>query len=156
MKNIVIAVLLLLLAATGSFVYLALQDTDSGLAAKISALTGSAEPKEEAPRELQIYTIEKVLLTLPEPGQTSLHHAQLDVVLTSFDPKAVATLKKLDPLLRNIIVESFSDKTFSQLRETKNINELQSGVQSAVVANLAKYQLNLELLDVKFSKMVVQ
>lgn len=157
MKNIVITVLLLLLAAAGGVAYLALQDADSGLAAKIRALTDSAEPKEEeAPKELQIYTIEKVLLTLPEPGQASLHHAQLDVVLTSFDPKTVATLKKLDPLLRNIIVESFSDKTFSQLRETKNISELQSGVQSAVVANLAKYQVDLELLDVKFSKMVVQ
>lgn len=156
MKKIVIIVLLFLLAAAGGVAYLALQDADSGLAAKFSALTGSAEPKEEAPKELQIYTIEKVLLTLPEPGQTRLHHAQLDVVITSFDPKSVATLQKLDPLLRNIIVENFSDKTFSQLKETKNISELQSGLQSAVVANLAKYQVELELLDVKFSKMVVQ
>lgn len=156
MKNIVIAVLLLLLAATGSLSYLALQDGGSSLTEKISALTGPSEPAEDGPKELQIYTIERVLLTLPEPGQSKLHHAQLDVVLTSFDPKAVATLKKLDPLLRNIIVESFSDKTFSQLREMKNIGALQSGVQSAVVANLAKYKLELELLDVKFSKMVVQ
>lgn len=155
MKKIVIAALLLLLVTAGALAYLGLQDGNTGLSEKLGTVMG-AEPEEDAPKELQIYTIKKVLLTLPEPGQTRLHHAQLDVVLTSFDPAAITTLKKLDPLLRNVILESFSDKTFSQLREMKNIGALQSDVQNAVVANLAKYKLDLELLDVKFSKMVVQ
>ncbi|MBV8043960.1 flagellar basal body-associated FliL family protein [Pluralibacter sp.] len=149
-KNIIIALLLLLLAGGGGYFYL-------GGTEGVQKLIGASATRENEPEpELQLYTIEKVLLTLPEPGQTRLHHAQLDVVLTSFDPKAVETFKKLDPLLRNIIVERFADKTFSQLKEMKNFNELQSDVQRAFEAALVKYKVNITLLDVKLSKLVLQ
>lgn len=149
-KNIIIGLLLVLLAGGGGYFYLGGME---GI--QKWGETSAANQSEEQP-ELQLYTIEKVLLTLPEAGQTRLHHAQLDVVLTSFDPKTVATLKKLDPLLRNIIVETFSDKTFDQLREMKNFNTLQKELQSAFVVALARYKINLELVDVKLSKMVLQ
>ncbi|MCP2006001.1 FliL family flagellar biosynthesis protein [Buttiauxella ferragutiae ATCC 51602] len=149
-KNIIIIVLVVLLAAVGGFVAL-------GGKEGVQKLIGSSETskKEPAP-ELQIYSIEKVLLTLPEPGQAKVHHAQVDVVLTSFDPKAIETFKKLDPLLRNIIIEVFAEKTFSQLKDTKNFSALQSEVQAALTVALVKYKIEIKLLDVKFSKMVLQ
>ncbi|MDA8481287.1 flagellar basal body-associated FliL family protein [Citrobacter sp. Awk 4] len=150
-KNIIIGLLLLLLAGGGGYFYLGGLE---GIQKKWGETSDSSQSEDQP--ELQIYTIEKVLLTLPETGETRLHHAQLDVVLTSFDPKTVATLKKLDPLLRNIIVETFSDKTFNQLREMKNFNTLQKDLQSAFVVALARYKINLELVDVKLSKMVLQ
>lgn len=149
-KNIIIGLLLVLLAGGGGYFYL------GGMEGIQKWREASATSQSEGQPELQLYTIEKVLLTLPEAGQPRLHHAQLDVVLTSFDPKTVATLKKLDPLLRNIIVETFSDKTFDQLREMKNFNTLQKELQSAFVVALARYKINLELVDVKLSKMVLQ
>ncbi|NDO82006.1 hypothetical protein CJP72_14900 [Citrobacter sp. NCU1] len=149
-KNIIIGLLLVLLAGVGGYVFL------GGMEGIQKWGEASESSQSEEQPELQIYTIEKVLLTLPETGETRLHHAQLDVVLTSFDPKTVATLKKLDPLLRNIIVETFSDKTFGQLREMKNFNTLQKDLQSAFVVALARYKINLELVDVKLSKMVLQ
>lgn len=156
MKRIIAAILLLLLAGAGAFIYFA-PDTAIGLINKVSGAAAAAEVAEEKPKELQVYTIEKVLLTLPEMGEsTILHHAQLDVVIASFDPKAVVQLTKLDPLLRNVVVEIFADKTFEHLKNMKNIDALQKEVQGAFVGTFAKYQINLELLDVKFSKMVMQ
>lgn len=154
MKKIIVASLLLLLVGGGAFIYLA-PETAIGLISKVTG-TGAAAP-EEKPKELQVYTIEKVLLTLPEMGEkTILHHAQLDVVIASFDPSATAQLTKVEPLLRNVVVERFADKTFDHLKNMKNIDALQKEVQDAFVATFAKYQINLELLDVKFSKMVMQ
>lgn len=149
-KNIIIALLLVLLAGGGGYFYLG--GTEGVQKLFSTPMTSQNEPEPE----LQIYTIEKVLLTLQEPGQTRLHHAQLDVVLTSFDPNAVETFRKLDPLLRNIIVERFADKTFSQLKEMKNFSVLQSDIQRAFEATLVKYKVNVTLLDVKLSKLVLQ
>lgn len=149
-KNIIIGLLLVLLAGGGGYFYF------GGMEKIQKWREASTNHQSEDQPELQLYTIEKVLLTLPEVGQTKLHHAQLDVVLTSFDSKAVVTLKKLDPLLRNIIVETFSDKTFDQLREMKNVSTLQKDLQSAFIVALARYKINLELVDVKLSKMVLQ
>lgn len=149
-KNIVIATLLLLLAGGGGYFYFG---GVAGLQEWVGTVTADNEPPQP---ELQVYNIEKVLLTLPEAGQNKMHHAQLDVVIASFDPKAVATLQKLDPLLRNVVVETFSNKTFQQLKEMKDLGKLQMEVQAAFVATLVKYKINLELLDVKFSKMVMQ
>lgn len=149
-KNIVIATLLLLLAGGGGYFYF-------GGVAGLQKWVGTAAADNKPPQpELQLYNIEKVLLTLPDADKNKMHHAQLDVVITSFDPKAVATLQKLDPLLRNVVVETFSNKAFQQVNEMKDIGKFQMEVQAAFVATLVKYKINLELLDVKFSKMVMQ
>lgn len=147
-KNIVIAVLLILLVAASAFFYL-------GSSEGINKLSGLYTPSPKAP-ELQVYTLEKVLLTFPEPGNTKLHHAQLDVVLTSFDPGALETFKKLDPLLRNVIVEIAAQKTFGQFKELKDINLMQSDIQKAFVTTFVKYKVNPGLLDVKLSKIILQ
>lgn len=156
MKKIIAANLLLLLVGGGALVYF-FPETVIGMISKVNGTVSSAAAPEEKPKELQIYTIEKILLTLPEMGErTVLHHAQLDVVITSFDPNAVTQLTKLEPLLRNVVVERFSDKTFEHLKNMKNIDALQKEVQDAFAVTFAKYQTDLPLLDVKFSKMVMQ
>ncbi|MNF76852.1 flagellar basal body-associated FliL family protein [Aeromonas aquatica] len=156
MKKIVIILIAVLLLLGGGYASLTMGGA-TPLLKQLNALAGQSEPApEQAPKELQIYNIIKVLLTVPDQANARLHHVQLDLALTSFNPKATAKLEKLDPLLRSVLVETFASKNFDQLKDMKNMAALQQEVHHAFTATLVKYEIDIELIDVKFTKMVMQ
>lgn len=114
----------------------------------------SATPAETATnRDYQFFPVEKVIVNLR--GENRERYFVLDLVLQAELETDAHRLEQIDPIVRNSVVANLSGMGFEELR-AMSISELQSRLESALIADLAARKLNQPFAHVLVSKMIVQ
>lgn len=99
------------------------------------------------------FVVDKIIFNLQELGRE--HYFVLDLALQTDLNQHQAQLTQLTPMLRNAVIAHLSQMTFGELRSLP-ITELQARLQTVLLDDFTRKQLEIPFSAVLVSKLIVQ
>lgn len=89
-------------------------------------------------------------------GEERTHYLMLELALKTNSASAHQDLIEFNPLVRNVLLKMFSKKSYEDLRQMNEIEELQLLVRNQLSQELLQNGYGYKIDDVLFTKMVIQ
>ncbi|PJC86425.1 flagellar protein [Vibrio sp. HA2012] len=113
-------------------------------------LSGSEKPEEKP----TFHSLEKLVLGVKGKRQT--HFIMLEIAVETRQPKHIEDIDSYMPVVRNALLKMFSNKTYEELQEQKEIDSLQNEVKSTLLTAFANTHFVRDIDDVILTKYVIQ
>ncbi|SHH17447.1 flagellar basal body-associated FliL family protein [Ferrimonas marina] len=104
--------------------------------------------------QAKFHTLERFVISVP--GDKFQHYVQLELALKSRTSNFDVVLEEAEPLVRNALMHLFSNKTYEELSQLRDLGGLQNEVKQALSQTLAANRYTAELDEVLFTRLVVQ
>lgn len=100
------------------------------------------------------YPINKLMISLKSTDEES-HYMALDVDL-KVSATEVEQVKMAEPLIKNILIQTYGIKTIKELSKANEINHLQNNGMLAINKILKQNNFSLKIKGIVFTRMVFQ
>lgn len=91
------------------------------------------------------------------PGDDVQHYMMMELALVSHDPRVPKESDELEPVIRNALMQYFSNRQYDQVRkDIQNIEPLQQALKGKILETVKRYGYQLSLDEVLLTKVVVQ
>lgn len=121
-----------------------------------TAAVDTSEHDEEAVielREYDFFPVEKIIVSLRDSGRE--HYFVLDLMLQTEALGQPVRFERIEPLVRNSVVNYLSALQFEELRSLP-VSELQSRLEQVLFADFAEKKAEAPFEQVLISKLIVQ
>jgi len=99
-------------------------------------------------------SLDKVVLSVKGKRQT--HFVMLEVAVETRYPERIENINNYMPVVRNSLLNLFSDKTYDDLRQDGAVHQLQNQVKQSVLLAFEGTDIIRDIDDVLLTKYVVQ
>ncbi|ENM5736980.1 flagellar basal body-associated FliL family protein [Vibrio mimicus] len=120
-------------------------------------VVGSSLPflsDEETNNSPSFYPLDKVVLTIKGKKQT--HYVMLELAVETRRPDRIKNIDNYMPVVKNSLLQLFSDKTFDELQQSGAINSLQNEIKQTLLNVFAKTGVVRDIDDILLTKYVIQ
>ncbi|MEF2509398.1 flagellar basal body-associated FliL family protein [Vibrio mimicus] len=120
-------------------------------------VVGSSLPflsDEETNNNPSFYPLDKVVLTIKGKKQT--HYVMLELAVETRRPDRIKNIDNYMPLVKNSLLQLFSDKTFDELQQSGAINSLQNEIKQTLLNVFATTGVVRDIDDILLTKYVIQ
>ncbi|MDN3609453.1 flagellar basal body-associated FliL family protein [Vibrio ostreicida] len=118
-----------------------------------SPLSFLTEERSQTPTP-SFHSLDKIVLSVKGKRQT--HFVMLEVAIETRRPERIKHIDDYMPVVRNALLQLFSDKTYDDLRQEGAVELVQNQVKQTVLLAFEKTDILREIDDVLLTKYVVQ
>ncbi|WP_115719430.1 flagellar basal body-associated FliL family protein [Gallaecimonas mangrovi] len=145
---IVLLVLVLLAAGFGYCAY-------SGVINVKGMFTPAPAPAIQMSKKPIFHPLGKFVISIP--GDDVQHYMMLELALVSHDPRMPKESDDLQPVIRNALMQYFSDRQYEDVRkEIQDIEKLQTALKKQLETSVKRFGYELALDQVLLTKVVIQ